>query len=87
MAEARDSARGSDGLYKPKMTPDQGAAIEKGEDQISRKAQPALQRLNGIEVARWQNGWIPVALRLADESLSDAQLAASSIATRGPDRP
>ena len=28
-----------------------------------------------IEVARWQNGWIPVALRLADEDLSDAQLA------------
>jgi hypothetical protein len=41
------------GYHKPKMTPDQRAAIAKGEDQISRKAQPALQRLNGIEVARW----------------------------------
>ena len=64
------------GHHKPKMTPDQRAAIEKGEDQISRKAQRALQRLKEIEVARWQNGWIPVALRLSDESLSDAQLAA-----------
>ena len=63
------------GYHKPKMTPEQKAAIEKGEEQISRKAQPALQRLKEIEVARWQNGWIPVALRLADEDLSDAQLA------------
>ena len=63
------------GYHKPKMTPEQRAAIEKGEEQISRKAQPALQRLKEIEVARWQNGWIPVALRLADEDLSDAQLA------------
>ena len=64
------------GYHKPKMTPEQKAAIEKGEEQISRKAQPALQRLKQIEVARWQNGWIPVALRLADENLTDAQLAA-----------
>ncbi len=64
------------GFHKPKMTPEQKAAIEKGEDQISRKAQPALQRLKEIEVARWQNGWVPVALGLADESLNDAQLAA-----------
>jgi hypothetical protein len=64
------------GYHKPKMTPEQRAAIEKGEDQISRKAQPALQRLKEIEVARWQNGWIPVALCLADETLDDAQLAA-----------
>ena len=64
------------GYHKPKMTPEQTAAIEKGEDQISRKAQPALQRLKEIEVARWQNGWIPAASRLEDEDLSDAQLAA-----------
>jgi len=64
------------GFHKPKMTPEQKAAIEQGEDQISRKAQPALQRLKEIEVARWQNGWVPVALRLSDESLNDAQLAA-----------
>ncbi len=64
------------GYHKPKMTPEQKAAIEKGEGQISRKAQPALQRLKKIEVARWQNGWIPVALRLGDETLSDARLAA-----------
>jgi len=63
------------GYHKPKMTPEQKAAIEKGEEQISRKAQPALQRLKEIEVARWQNAWSPVALRLADENLSDAQLA------------
>ena len=64
------------GYHKPKLTPEQKAAIEKGEEQISRKAQPALQRLKEIEVARWQNAWIPVALRLTDEDLSDAQLAA-----------
>ena len=64
------------GYHKPKLTPEQKAAIEKGEEQIGRKAQTALQRLKEIEVARWQNGWIPVALRLADEDLSDAQLAA-----------
>ncbi len=64
------------GYHKPKMTPEQKAAIGKGEEQISRKAQAALQRLKEIEVARWQNGWIPVALRLADEDLTDAQLAA-----------
>ncbi len=64
------------GYHKPKMTPEQKAAIEKGEAQISRKAQAALQRLKEIEVARWQNAWIPVALRLADENLNDAQLAA-----------
>ncbi len=63
------------GYHKPKMTPEQKAAIEKGEEQISRKAQPALQRLKEIEVARWQNSWIPVALCLADEDLGDAQLA------------
>ncbi len=63
------------GYHKPKMTEAQKAAIEKGEEQISRKAQPALQRLKEIEVALWQNGWIPVALRLADEDLGDAQLA------------
>ena len=74
------------GYHKPKLTPEQKAAIEKGEEQISRKAQPALQRLKEIEVARWQNAWIPVALRLTDEDLSDAQLAAidqSSTSTRG----
>ncbi len=64
------------GYHKPKMTPEQKAGLAKGEDHISRKAQPALQRLKQIGVARWQNGWIPVALRLADETLSDAQLAA-----------
>ena len=64
------------GYHKPKLTPEQKAAIERGEAQISRKAQAALKRLKEIEVARWQNRWIPVALRLADESLSDAQLAA-----------
>ena len=64
------------GYHKPKMTPEQRAAIEKGGERISQKAQPALQRLKEIEVARWQNGWIPVALRLADENLTDTQLAA-----------
>ncbi len=64
------------GYHKPKLTPEQKAAIEKGEEQISRKAQAALQRLKEIEVAHWQNGWIPAALSLADENLSDAQLAA-----------
>jgi hypothetical protein len=64
------------GYHKPKMTPEQRAAIDKGGERISRKAQPALQRLKEIEVARWQNGWIPVALRLVDDDLSDAQLAA-----------
>lgn len=64
------------GYHKPKLTPEQRVAIEKGEEKISRKAQAALQRLKEIEVARWQNGWIPAALRLADENLSDAQLAA-----------
>jgi len=64
------------GYHKPKMTPEQRAAIGKGEEGISRKAQPALRRLKEIEVARWQNGWIPVALRLEDEDLGDAQLAA-----------
>jgi hypothetical protein len=63
------------GYHKPKMTPEQKAAIHKAEEQISRKAQPALQRLKEIEVARWQNGWSPVALQLADENLNDAQLA------------
>ena len=63
------------GYHKPKMPPEQKAAIEKAEEQISRKAQPALQRLKEIEVARWQNGWIPVAMRLADHDLGDAQLA------------
>ena len=28
-----------------------------------------------FEAARWQNGWVPVVMRLADEGLSDAQLA------------
>jgi len=64
------------GYHKPKMTPEQKEAIAKGEEQISRKAQPTLQRLKQIEVARWQNVWIPVALRLTDENLTDAQLAA-----------
>ena len=64
------------GYHKPKLTPEQKAAIEKGEEKISGKAQPALQHLKQIEVARWQNRWVPVALRLADENLSDAQLAA-----------
>ncbi len=64
------------GYHKPKLTPEQRDAIEKGEEHISRKAQAALQRLKEIEVARWQNAWIPVALRLADDNLSDAQLAA-----------
>ncbi len=40
------------GYHKPKLTPEQKAAIEKGEEQISRKAQGALQRLKEIEVAR-----------------------------------
>lgn len=63
------------GYHKPKMPPEQRAAIEKGKQQITRKVQPALKRLKEIEVARWQNGWIPVALRLAHEDHSDAQLA------------
>ena len=63
------------GYHKPKLTPEQKAAIERGEKQISRKAQPALQRLKEIEVARWQNAWIPVALLLADDNLDDTQLA------------
>ena len=42
------------GYHKPKLTPEQKAAIERGEAQISRKAQAALKRLKEIEVARWQ---------------------------------
>ncbi len=64
------------GYHKPKMTPEQRAAIEKGEGLIGRRIQPSLRRLKEIEVARWQNGWIAVALRLEDENLKDRQLAA-----------
>ncbi len=57
------------------MPPEQKAAIAKGKAQITRKVQPALQQLKEIEVARWQNGWTPVALRLASGDHSDAELA------------
>ena len=63
------------GFHKPKMPPEQKAAIDKGKAQITRKVQPALQQLKEIEVARWQNGWTPVALRLASGDHDDAQLA------------
>ena len=63
------------GHHKPKMPPEQKAAIEKGKAKITRKVQPALQQLKEIEVARWQNGWTPVALELAERKRSDAELA------------
>ncbi len=63
------------GYHKPKMNPTQKEALQKGKAHITRKAKPGLQRLKSIEAARWQNGWVPVVMRLADEGLSDAQLA------------
>ena len=63
------------GYHEPKMPPKQKAAIEKGKSKIRRKVQPALQQLKEVEVARWQNGWTPVALELAERAHSDAELA------------
>ena len=63
------------GYHKPKMPPEQKAAIEKGKSKIRRKVQPALQQLKEVEVARWQNGWTPVALELAERAHTDAELA------------
>jgi len=63
------------GFHKPKMSPAQKEALQKGRVHVARKAKPGLKRLKAIEAARWQNGWLPVVLRLSDESLNDAQLA------------
>ena len=63
------------GYHKPKMNPAQKEALQKGKAHITRKAKPGLERLKAIEAARWQNGWVPVVMRLADDGLSDAQLA------------
>ena len=63
------------GFHKPKMSPTQKEALQKGRAHIARKAKPGLARLKAIEAARWQNGWVPVVMRLADEGLDDAQLA------------
>ena len=63
------------GFHKPKMSPGQKEALQKGRAHITRKAKPGLKRLKAIEAARWQNGWVPVVMRLADEGLNDAQLA------------
>jgi hypothetical protein len=63
------------GFHKPKMSPAQKEALQKGRVHVARKAKPGLKRLKAIEAARWQNGWVPVVLRLADEGLDDAQLA------------
>ena len=63
------------GYHKPKMNPTQKEALQKGKAHIARKAKPGLLRLKAIEAARWQNGWVPVVMRLADDGLSDAQLA------------
>ncbi len=61
--------------HKPKMTEAQQEAIRKAREHIIRKAKPGLKRLKAIEVARWQNGWIPIVMKLADERMSDAHLA------------
>ncbi|MCH7565373.1 MAG: hypothetical protein IH968_16290 [Gemmatimonadetes bacterium] len=63
------------GFHKPKLTPAQKEALQKGRAHIIRKAKPGLTRLKAIEAARWQNGWVPVVMRLADEGLNDPQLA------------
>ena len=60
------------GFHKPKMSPAQKEALEKGRAHIARKAKPGLTRLRAIEAARWQNGWVPVVMRLAEEGLEDA---------------
>ncbi len=63
------------GYHKPKMNPTQKEALQKGKAHITRKAKPGLLRLKAIEAARWQNGWVPVVMRLAAEGLSDVELA------------
>lgn len=63
------------GFHKPKMSPAQKEALEKGRAHIARKAKPGLTRLRAIEAARWQNGWVPVVMRLAEEGLEDAALS------------
>lgn len=63
------------GFHKPKMSPAQKEALEKGRAHIARKAKPGLTRLKAIEAARWQNGWVPVVMRLAEEGLEDAALS------------
>ena len=63
------------GFHKPKMSPAQKEAMQKGRAHITRKAKPGLMRLKAIEAARWQNGWVPVVMRLADDGLDDRQLA------------
>jgi hypothetical protein len=63
------------GFHKPKMTDQQKEALGRAKAHIARKAFPGLERLKAIEAARWQNGWVPVVMRLADERFSDKQLA------------
>ena len=63
------------GYHKPKMSPQQREAIDRAKAHIVEKAKPGLRQLKAIEVARWQNGWLPVVLKLSDERLTDAQLA------------
>ena len=63
------------GFHKPKMSPAKKKALQKGRAHITRKAKPGLKKLKAIEAARWQNGWVPVVMRLADEGLDDPQLA------------
>lgn len=63
------------GFHKPKMTPAQKEALQKGRAHITRKAKPGLMKLKAIEAARWQNGWVPVVMRLAEDGLDDPQLA------------
>ena len=61
--------------HKPPLTDAQKDALHKGKMLLIRKAKPGLARLKAIEVARWQNGWAPIVLRLSDESLSDETLS------------
>jgi hypothetical protein len=41
------------GFHKPKMTPAQKEALQKGRAHITRKAKPGLMKLKAIEAARW----------------------------------
>jgi hypothetical protein len=57
------------GFHKPKMSPPQKEALQKGRAHIARKVKPGLKRLKAIEVARWQNGWVAGGLAPRGRSL------------------
>lgn len=63
------------GFHKPKMSDKQKDALATAKSHIAKKAFPGLKRLKAIEAARWQNAWLPVVMRLADERMSDKELA------------